>query len=67
VAQVGASAVIEGFHLVASGLFNIAIVVGFEKHDTGDTKASMTACMTQYLAPVLQTGAISEFANQALV
>jgi acetyl-CoA C-acetyltransferase len=63
----GASAVIEGFHLVASGLFNICLVVGFEKHDTSDTQACMTACMTPVFGSGTTTGAITLFADQAQI
>src|SRR4030042_3156251 len=63
----GASGVIEGFHLVASGLFNTSLVVGFQKHDTSDTQAGVTGCVTPVFGAGASTGAISEFANQALV
>jgi len=63
----GASGVIEGFHLVASGLVSTSLVIGFEKHDTSDTQAGMSACMTPVFGAGASTGAISEFANQALV
>ncbi len=39
----GASVVEEGFHFIASGLFDTALVIGFEKQDCGDTTAAITA------------------------
>src|SRR4030042_406689 len=48
----GASGVIEGFHLVASGLVSTSLVVGFQKHDTSDTQA----CMSAGAAPVFVSG-----------
>jgi len=62
----GASAVEEGFNLVASGLIDIALVIGFEKHDTGDTTAAISACMPPPRSIPASTGAIGEFAKQAL-
>ena len=37
----GGSVVVEGFCMVASGLFDVAMVVGFEKQDCGDTTAAI--------------------------
>ncbi|MBM4463134.1 MAG: thiolase family protein [Chloroflexi bacterium] len=62
----GASAVEEGFNFVASGLCDIALVVGFEKQDTGDTTAAITTCATPVWGKGMATGAIGEFAKQAL-
>ncbi len=38
----GTSACIAGFHQVASGLFDVVLVVGFEKHSEGHTQAGMS-------------------------
>ncbi len=62
----GASVVEEGFHFVASGLFDTALVIGFEKQDCGDTTAAITACVTPVWGKGVATGAIGEFAKQAL-
>lgn len=62
----GASVVEEGFHFVASGLFDTALVIGFEKQDCGDTTAAITAAVTPVWGKGVATGAIGEFAKQAL-
>lgn len=62
----GASVVAEGFHFVASGLFDLALVIGFEKQDCGDTTAAITASCTPVWGKGVATGAIGEFAKQAL-
>jgi acetyl-CoA C-acetyltransferase len=62
----GASVVAEGFHFVASGLFDIGLIIGFEKQDTGDTTAAITSSVTPVWGKGVATGAIGEFAKQAL-
>lgn len=62
----GGSVVAEGFYMVASGLFDIAMVIGFEKQDCGDTTAAITAAVTPIWGKGAATGAIGEFAKQAL-
>jgi len=62
----GASAVEEGFNFVASGLVDVALVIGFEKQDAGDTTAAITAAATPVWGKGVATGAIGEFAKQAL-
>jgi acetyl-CoA C-acetyltransferase len=62
----GASVVEEGFHFVASGLFDTALVIGFEKQDSGDTTAAITSAVTPVWGKGVATGAIGEFAKQAL-
>ncbi len=62
----GASVVCEGFYMVASGMFDITMVVGFEKQDSGDTTAAITAATTPIWGKGAATGAIGEFAKQAL-
>jgi len=62
----GASVVVEGFYMVASGLFDVALVVGFEKQDCGETTAAITAATTPIWGKGAVTGAIGEFAKQAL-
>jgi len=62
----GGSVVAEGFYMVASGLYNLALVIGFEKQDCGDTTAAITAAMVPTWGKGATTGAIGEFAKQAL-
>jgi acetyl-CoA C-acetyltransferase len=62
----GASVVEEGFYFVASGLFDVALVIGFEKQDAGDTTAAITAAVTPVWGKGIAVGAIGEFAKQAL-
>lgn len=58
--------VAEGFYFVASGLYDVALVIGFEKQDCGDTTAAITAAATPVWGKGATTGAIGEFAKQAL-
>jgi acetyl-CoA C-acetyltransferase len=62
----GGSVVVEGFYFVASGLYDLALVIGFEKQDCGDTTAAITAATTPVWGKGAATGAIGEFAKQAL-
>jgi acetyl-CoA C-acetyltransferase len=62
----GASVFEEGFCFVASGLFDTVLVIGFEKQDTGDTTAAITSSVTPVWGKGVATGAIGEFAKQAL-
>jgi len=62
----GGSVVCEGFFMVASGLYDVAMVVGYEKQDCGDTTAAITAALVPSWSKGAATGAIGEFAKQAL-
>jgi acetyl-CoA C-acetyltransferase len=62
----GGSLVCEGFFFVASGLYDLALVIGFEKQDCGDTTAAISAAATPLWGKGATTGAIGEFAKQAL-
>lgn len=62
----GASVVVEGFYMVAGGLYDLALVIGFEKQDCGETTAAITAAATPIWGKGAVTGAIGEFAKQAL-
>jgi acetyl-CoA C-acetyltransferase len=62
----GGSVVCEGFYFVASGLYDLALIVGFEKQDCGDTTAAISAAATPMWGKGATTGAIGEFAKQAL-
>jgi acetyl-CoA C-acetyltransferase len=62
----GGSVVCEGFFFVGSGLYDLVMVIGFEKQDCGDTTAAITAAATPLWGKGAATGAIGEFAKQAL-
>jgi acetyl-CoA C-acetyltransferase len=62
----GASVVAEGFYFVASGLYDLVMIIGFEKQDAGDTTAAISAAATPMWGKGATTGAIGEFAKQAL-
>jgi acetyl-CoA C-acetyltransferase len=62
----GASVVCEGFYFIASGLYDLAMIIGFEKQDCGDTTAAISAAATPMWGKGATTGAIGEFAKQAL-
>ena len=62
----GGSAVVEGFNFVASGLVDITLVIGFEKQDIVDSTGAITTTTTPVWGEGLSSGAISEFAKQAL-
>ncbi len=62
----GGSVVCEGFYFVASGLYDLIMVIGFEKQDCGDTTAAISAAATPLWGKGATTGAIGEFAKQAL-
>jgi acetyl-CoA C-acetyltransferase len=57
----GTSACIAGFHQVASGLFDIVLVVGFEKHSEGHTQAGM-ALTDPFWDRAVASGALGNFA-----
>jgi acetyl-CoA C-acetyltransferase len=52
--------------MVAAGLYDVALVIGFEKQDCGDTTAAITAAATPVWGKGAVTGALGEFAKQAL-
>jgi len=58
----GASVVVEGFSMVSAGLYDLALVIGFEKQDCGETTAAITAAATPIWGKGAVTGAIGEFA-----
>ena len=62
----GGSVVVEGFSMVAAGLYDVVMAIGFEKQDSGDTTAAITAAAVPSWAKGAATGAIGEFAKQAL-
>ncbi len=61
----GGSVVVEAFNMVSAGLQDIALVIGFEKQDCGETTAAITACLLPLWGKGTVTGAIGEFAKQA--
>jgi acetyl-CoA C-acetyltransferase len=62
----GGSVVAEGFYMIAAGLYDLALVIGFEKQDCGNTTAAISAAAVPTWAKGAATGAIGEFAKQAL-
>ncbi len=62
----GGSVVCEGFYMVASGLQDVVMVIGYEKQDCGDTTAAITAALVPSWSKGAATGAVGEFAKQAL-
>jgi acetyl-CoA C-acetyltransferase len=57
----GTSACIAAFHQVASGLFDLALVVGFEKHSEGHTQTGM-ALTDPFWDRAVASGALGNFA-----
>ncbi|MCC6211060.1 MAG: thiolase family protein [Burkholderiales bacterium] len=57
----GTSGCIAGIHQVASGLFDIVLVVGFEKHSEGHTQTGMTLT-DPYWDRAVASGAVGNFA-----
>jgi len=57
----GTSACIAGFHLAASGLFDLVLVAGFEKHSEGHTQTGM-ALTDPFWDRAVASGAVGNFA-----
>ena len=57
----GTSACIAAFHQAASGLFDIVLAVGFEKHSEGHTQTGM-ALTDPYWDRAVASGAVGNFA-----
>ena len=57
----GTSTCIAGFHQVASGLFDVVLVVGFEKHSEGHTQTGM-ALTDPFWDRAVASGALGNFA-----
>jgi len=57
----GTSGCIAGFHQVASGLFDVVLVVGFEKHSEGHTQTGM-ALTDPFWDRAVASGALGNFA-----
>jgi acetyl-CoA C-acetyltransferase len=62
----GCSILEEAFHYVTAGIFDKVLVAAFEKQDTGDSTAAITAATTLAWGKGQARGAIHEFAKQAL-
>lgn len=62
----GASVVVEAWNMVSAGLQDVAMVIGFEKQDCGETTPAITAAATPIWGKGAVTGAVGEFAKQAL-
>ena len=61
----GASIFSVGFHYVASGLFDTALVTAYEKHDEGNVTAGLLGCQEQTWVKGMGQAAIGIFANVA--
>ena len=57
----GTSSCIAGYHQVASGLFDVLLVVGFEKHSEGHTQTGM-ALTDPFWDRAIASGALGNFA-----
>jgi acetyl-CoA C-acetyltransferase len=57
----GTSSCIAGYHQVASGLFDVVLVVGFEKHSEGHTQTGM-ALTDPFWDRAVAAGALGNFA-----
>lgn len=57
----GTSSCIAGYHQVASGLFDIVLVVGFEKHSEGHTQTGMSLT-DPFWDRTVASGALGNFA-----
>jgi len=55
----------EGWHFLSAGIFDTAMLIGFEKLDSGDTTAAITTATTLAWGKGEARGAIGEFAKQA--
>jgi acetyl-CoA C-acetyltransferase len=62
----GAEAVGAGCHMISAGLYEITMVVSWQKHDCGDATAGISAAAVPTHAKGMVVGAVSEFAKQAL-
>lgn len=63
----GATIACSGDHLVASGLYDLVLVVGFEKQEEGQTTTGITAMADPIWGRELQTGAITGSAGAIMV
>ncbi len=57
----GTSACIAGYHQVVSGMFDVVLVVGYEKHSEGHTQAGM-AIVDPFWDRAVASGALGNFA-----
>jgi acetyl-CoA C-acetyltransferase len=62
----GSEAVAEGCHMISAGLYDIIMIISWQKHDCGDATAGISAAAVPTFAKGMVTGAVSEFAKQAL-
>ncbi len=62
----GATVVDEAFHMVAAGVCDTALAIGYQKHDQGNATGALTTCCTPVWGAGFAVGAMQEFAKQAL-
>jgi acetyl-CoA C-acetyltransferase len=63
----GSTLAIAGYHMVASGLFNIALVIGWEKNSESDTTAAINTAFDPVWDRLTFAGAIGGLALEASV
>ncbi len=61
----GCTLAICGYHMVASGMFDKLLVIGWEKNSESDTTAAITTCADPLLERMVMAGAISPLALHA--
>jgi acetyl-CoA C-acetyltransferase len=63
----GASCTSAAFHMVASGLFDTALAVGYQKHDEGNPTAGLNCCGAPGWVREMMDGVMGGFANAAMI
>ncbi len=63
----GSTLAIAGYHMVASGMFDILMVIGWEKNSESDTTAAITTAFDPIWDRLVFAGAISGLAVEASV
>lgn len=63
----GSTLAIAGYHMVASGLFNVALVIGWEKNSESDTTAAINTAFDPVWDRLTFAGAIGGLALEASV
>jgi acetyl-CoA C-acetyltransferase len=62
----GATAVVTGFHHIASGLFETVMVIGWQKQDAAPSIAALTTAREPFYDRGLAAGAVGIFASMGL-
>ncbi len=61
----GSTLAISGYHMVASGLFDKLLVIGWEKNSESDTTGAITTCSDPVIDRQIFAGAVSGLALEA--